>query len=434
MKEWRFKRGMVAAALVYVLAGSTARAEQGAPPGELEALKRMVQEVMSQNEELRRRVRDLEAAMTRRGQAPEEAAKQAEAPKEPAKPIATEPAKEPIKAGKSSWGKIQLGGAIEVEVGSRRDFRGVRSSDLTLNTAEFDFEADVVDWGKAELSLQWDSAADKITVNEAMVTLAKPAVVPVYLKTGRGVMPFGISTGSTVAARLAESVTITGPLTLEVFETKEDHVLLGVKGYGFTVGAYVYDGTTNNVVRGGKRLEHYGATLGYGLKTELLSFDAGVGWIDSVFDTDALTTAFPELVTRPRRAYVPGVATYARLGLWGVSLVGEYDAANRETSFKRTLNRNLRTLRTQPEAWQIELGYTTRIFGDIRPFGAFSYSETSSMFAAFPKTRRLITVGSWLSEDVRVAVEYSNEHDYGKGSLGTGRESDAGILRLTYEW
>ena len=98
MKEWRFKRGMVAAALVYVLAGSTARAEQGAPPGELEALKRMVQEVMSQNEELRRRVRDLEAAMTRRGQAPEEAAKQAEAPKEPAKPIATEPAKEPIKA------------------------------------------------------------------------------------------------------------------------------------------------------------------------------------------------------------------------------------------------------------------------------------------------------------------------------------------------
>ena len=155
MKDWRFKRGVVAAAMVCVLAGSPARAEQGAPPGELEALKRMVQEVMSQNEELRRRVRDLEAAMTRRGQAPEETAKEAEAPKEPAKPVATEPAKEPggqplrSAGGKSPWGKIQLGGAIEVEVGSRRNFRGVRSSDLTLNTAEFDFEADVVDWGKA---------------------------------------------------------------------------------------------------------------------------------------------------------------------------------------------------------------------------------------------------------------------------------------------
>ena len=95
MKEWRFKRGVVAAAMVCVLAGSTARAEQGAPPGDLEALKRMVQEVMSQNEELRRRVRDLEAAMTRRGQTPGETAKEAEAPKEPAKPVATEPAQAP---------------------------------------------------------------------------------------------------------------------------------------------------------------------------------------------------------------------------------------------------------------------------------------------------------------------------------------------------
>ena len=62
------------------------------------------------------------------------------------------------------------------------------------------------------------------------------------------------------------------------------------------------------------------------------------------------------------------------------------------------------------------------------------YSEASSMFAAFAQRRRLVTIGSWLSEDVRVAVEYNNEADYGKGSSGTGRESDAWIMRLTYEW
>ena len=149
-----------------------------------------------------------------------------------------------------------------------------------------------------------------------------------------------------------------------------------------------------------------------------------------IFEADALTAAFPELVTRPRRAYVPGVAAYTRFGLWGFSLVGEYDAAARETSFTRSK----RTLRTQPEAWQIELGYMTRIFGDVRPYSAFNYSETSSMFAAFAQRRRLVTIGSWLAEDGRVAVEYHNEADYGKGSSGTGRESDAWTMRLTYEW
>ena len=99
--------------------------------------------------------------------------------------------------------QIQLGGAIEMEAGSRRSFRSVRSSDLALGTAEFDFEADVIDWGKAELSLQWESVGDKITVGEALITFAKPSKLPVYLKTGRGVVPFGISTGTTVAAKLA---------------------------------------------------------------------------------------------------------------------------------------------------------------------------------------------------------------------------------------
>src|SRR5439155_17916850 len=157
--------------------------------------------------------------------------------KEPAKAAATEPAPETAKAKKGSLDKIQLGGAIEVEAGKRRDFDGVRTSDFTLTTAEFDFEADVVTWGKAELSLQWISCStpcatpdtDKITVNEALITLGKPEKFPLYLKAGRGVVPFGISTGTTVAEKLEETLTITGPLTVEGFETKEYYVVLGAK-------------------------------------------------------------------------------------------------------------------------------------------------------------------------------------------------------------
>src|SRR5436309_6392637 len=280
--------------------------------------------------------------MAKQEQATKEAAKEAakelarEAPKEPAKAAATEPAKaaavdpakaaatEPAKAKKGPLEKIQLGGAIEVDVGKRRDFAGVRTSDFSLATAEFDFEADIVDWAKAELSLEWlscitpcdDPAADKITVNEALITLAKPSKFPLYLKAGRGVVPFGISTGTTVAAKLEETLTITGPLTVDVFEAKEDHILLGAKAYGFRAGVYVYDGTTKQLgaAYGGKRLEHYGATIGYGIQTDTLSFDVGFDFIDSVFDSDGLTGAtgltgakdFTPLQNRGKRGYISG--------------------------------------------------------------------------------------------------------------------------------
>ena len=434
MRDWTRSMvataAMVGASMLCLLPASPARAQQGPAAEDLDALKRKVDEVISQNEELRRRVRELEEAVSKHGPAAADPAAAGQPPKDPATQAATTPPSEPFKTAKGS--QIQLGGAIEMEAGSRRSFRSVRSSDLALGTAEFDFEADVIDWGKAELSLEWDSAGDKITVGEALITLAKPSKLPVYLKTGRGVVPFGISTGTTVAARFEESLTITGPLTIEVFETKEDYAQLGVNAYGFNAGFYIYNGSTDNNVRG-KQLEHYGFTVSYAQKTDLVSFDVGVDWIDSVFDSNGLTGAFPELVTRPRRAYTPGIAGRARFGLWGFSLVGEYNGATRQANFTRDLNENLVPVRTRPEAWQVELGYTGRIF-DVRPYGAFSYSETSGLRAGFPKKRILGAVGTWLSDNMRVVLEYANEVDYSKVAEGTGRDSDAMTLRLTYEW
>ena len=437
------RRGMLAASIIWVLAGSAAWAQPVVSPAELEALRNMVQEVIKQNEELRKRVQELEATTPKRGQAMDAPAK----PASGTASTAAEPAKDVVKSTdvvKSARDKIQLGGAIEIEARSAKEFNGGRRSDLLLSTAEFDFEADVVDWAKAELSLQWVAPTtafpatpdDKITVNEAMITFAKPSVLPVYLKVGRGVVPFGISTGTTVAARLDESLTITGPLTLEIFEAKEDHLLLGYKAYGFNVGAYVFNGDTNNAVRsrGGTRdkfLEHYGFAVGYGHKGETLTFDVGVGWIDSVFDTDGLSAAFPELVLAPNKGYTPGVAAFVRAGLFGFSFIGEYDTAVRQNKFTR--GTPAQQFKTQPEAWQIELGYTTTLFG-IRPFGAFNYSKSYQMYGAFPKRRTLYTVGSWLSENIRVAFEYNNEQDYNKAHRGTNSEQDTYTLRLTYEW
>ena len=107
MTRWRLTKSMVAASVVCALTGSTAWAQQATPAEELEALKRMMKEVVSQNEELQRRIRELEAAMAKQEQATKDAAREAakeaakeltqEAPKEPAKAEVTAPAPAPAK-------------------------------------------------------------------------------------------------------------------------------------------------------------------------------------------------------------------------------------------------------------------------------------------------------------------------------------------------
>jgi hypothetical protein len=464
VKNWKIKTRMVAASMLSVLAGSTAWAQQpAAPPGELETLKRMMQEVISQNDELQRRIRELEAAMKKQEQATKEAAKEAakelaqEAPKEGAKAAVAVPAPAPVKAAKGPLDKLQLGGALEVEARSRRGSRvdpstttretGPRS-DFALTTAEFDFEADVVGWAKAELAVEWsgDPQDDRFSLNEALITIGKPEKFPVYLKGGRGVVPFGISTGTTVAAKLEESLTLKGPLTVEAFEAKEDYVLLGARAYGFRAGAYVFNGETNklgDITRTGgtersKRLEHYGFTVGYELNTETVSFNAGIDMIDSVFDADGLfnTSAFPDTqINRRGREYTPGIAGHARFGFWGFSLVTEYNAAYRRHIDVVPTSGPLagRTFRVLPQAWQVELGYTTEILG-TKTYGAFNYSETSGLLGSLPKQRYIGTVGSWLADNIRLGLEYANEQDYPKTQRGTNRDADLWTLRLTYEW
>src|SRR6266581_1247727 len=169
MKNWGTKRNMVVASMFCVLAGSTAWAQQGVPPGELETLKGMVQEVISENQELRKRVRELEEIMLKQEQTTKETAK--ETAKEAAQEAARELAKEPAKEAK---GKIELGGAIEIDAKKSKNFAGESQSSLELSTAEFDFEAKLRSWAKAKLAVSFDSGADKLTVDEALVTFGDP--------------------------------------------------------------------------------------------------------------------------------------------------------------------------------------------------------------------------------------------------------------------
>ena len=435
------KRSLVAVSTFCVLAAAAPAWAQESPTAQIEALRRMVEEALKQNEELRKRVIELEEAVSKQAQpttkeptkeaapaTPKEAAP-AVAAQQPPKAPGVAPAEPVISAGKGPWNKLQIGGALEVEASSIRGFDGKRQSEFKLTTAEFDFEADIVNWAKAELSFQWDSGSDTVKLNEGFITLGK-AGFPLYAKGGRGIAPFGVSTGTTVAAKLEDSLTITGPLTTEIFELNTDYGLVGLRKWGFHLGGYIFNGTTNDVPGSGtKQLNHYGFAAGYEYKGDPFSAILGVEWVNSVMDTTGLVQAFPEFQQRGRN-YVPGLSMHAKLGLWGFSLILEYDTAIRN----KRLDRNDQFYNVQPEAWQVEFGYTTDIFWDFKTYVAVNYSKTASMLGAFPQQRLLGVLGVWLSENIRLAAEYGAEKDYSKVQLGTNAHGESWIVRLTYEW
>jgi hypothetical protein len=132
---------------------------------------------------------------------------------------------------------VDFGGVIEVVPGWEEDFLGDDQQFISLNTVELQFEVQVTDWARGSLVLEYDAAedlvfttteddefsVDKINVDTGFVTLGDTERFPPYASIGRMVVPFGISTGDPVA----DVLSIVDPLTVEVFETRTDAILIG---------------------------------------------------------------------------------------------------------------------------------------------------------------------------------------------------------------
>jgi hypothetical protein len=132
---------------------------------------------------------------------------------------------------------VDFGGVIEVLPSWEEDFTGEDAQSIRINTLEFQFEIAVNDWARGSVVIEYDDgssvlfttveddqfAIDKINVDTAFVTIGNTERFWPYARFGRIIVPFGISTGDPVA----DVLTIVDPLTVQIFETKEDALLLG---------------------------------------------------------------------------------------------------------------------------------------------------------------------------------------------------------------
>jgi hypothetical protein len=341
---------------------------------------------------------------------------------------------------------VTLGGTFEVLSGWEEDFDRRSEQVHRLDTAELDLEIDVDEFVLGKIVFEYadgrdvllpttegdETAVDRFNVDTATLTIGDTKRMWPFASVGRTIVPFGISTGDPVA----DVLTVEDPLTIEVFETKEDAVFFGIEfptpplapemwvpapppvrpvaiyplmrklgrvlGYkplparppvpSFTpivsappplmAGFYLFNGDTFE-----GHSHHYGATLSYRVRGTCgvsalcpWAFSLHADWTRTVFDSRFLGFEYRRYLRQI--GFVQGLAASARASVGRVAAVGEWNAAIETAKFVDDLGARIQK---RPRAWQVSLGYQFGWNPGIESIGsqgtylAFGYSESEDL-------------------------------------------------------
>ncbi len=458
-------------------------------------LKRAVEELRATNRELRKRIEALEAEKPNAEHAPPTAPAAAAPAAEPKGAVAEKPAdknkteveqrtqeleqrikelevtktaqesatRSIIQNALSKTGSkinqfVTLGGAIETIVARAKDFTtGQRNESISLGTAEMDFEARPSEWALGNLIV---GGVDQLNVSRATLTIGDLQRFPIYVKAGRDVLPFGISTG----VHRIDLVSLNDPLTIDAFETRRNAIGIGFAlptppaapppkpqivppsrplvvsplisslsesmGYAplpvrrtpptpvtlppepppFYGDLYFYDA---NSVRGVTRKlgssisgrlgyrtsRHCGRTYSELVHSNICPWtaDLSVDYISSVFDSDFLQSEYRQFI--PQIGRTPGLAPSLKVGFGPYSFIYEMNGATKPARFIDGAGRSI-TIR--PSAWQVSLA---RQF-DWNPWLESIGSQGTYVALSYSKTHDLQGV---LNDDPQIRIAFAPE-------------------------
>jgi len=420
---------------------------------------------------------------------------------------------------------LELSGSIEVLGARVRDFSGPVKESLSINTIELDFGIKLNDWISGNLKLAYDSGTgiqfpttegfatgvDRLTVDRAVMTIGDVQRFPLFLRVGRDVLPFGSSTG----VHRADVLSITNPLTVDVFETRKTSVGIGFAwptpepgpsprpvvvptvqplvigpfvsraaqwmgyrplpqrpgrpvpvtpaphGPPFYGSVYIYEGTPD-LATNRRATQNYNVSLGYrteghcgrpyeALRDSLVcpwAFDFHVDYNPSVFDSTFLENGYRSFLGQI--GMVPGVSATTKLNLGPFALVGEVNTAIRRASFVDGLGQ---TMRIAPMTWQVSLGYQfdwnpwVEAVGGQGTFVAVGYSRSHDLAGAsvlvngqpkrtgaVPESRFFISAGEWVTDGVKLQLEYALNFDYSRARGGTGKTGHGIYSVITFNF
>jgi hypothetical protein len=232
----------------------------------------------------------------------------------------------------------------------------------------------------------------------------------------------------------------------------------------FNVGIYSYDGSTyEGTDTGGYRPEdHFGATAGFrtggncGRPYDQLggsvfcpwSIDVDVDYNSSIFDSRFLEFEYQDFLGQI--GFVPGMAASVKATMGPVSFIAEWNGAINQATFADGIGNRV-TIR--PSAWQTTIGYQfdwnpwVEEIGAQGNYIAIGYSESRDLAGVkrmfndeitrvgfVPRRRFIVSVGEWIMDNVKLAVEYSHNVDYPQSEGGTDNSADGIFSAFTIVW
>ncbi|MFP4061969.1 MAG: LbtU family siderophore porin [Halochromatium sp.] len=323
-------------------------------------------------------------------------------------------------AGGGGWFEnVDIGGVIEIEGVYVDPAEGSSESDLELAKLEFEIAAQVTDWLKAEAVIEND---DGIAVDVGMITLANPAVSPLFFSAGQFYVPFGAY----------ETNLISGTLTEEIGETREHAAQVGFDHGGFSGSVYTFNG--DNKVNGKNRIESWGANLAFAQEHEGMAWGAGAGYINDLGDSDNLQGSLAD-----NRA---GSDPTERTGGWTANLSAGYQDFNLIAEYLSAAERfdpdslsyKDKDEGALPAAWNIELGYSFDTFGK-ESVAAIAYQGTrEAVNLELPEERWSVGWSIGIFDNTALSFEYAHDTDYSTRNGGTGDNSNAFITQLAIDF
>lgn len=305
------------------------------------------------------------------------------------------------------FNNIEISGVAEVEAGYNDPDQGQSNSDIVLATAELGIAAEVNDWVSAETVLLFEEDDTDLEVDVALVTIANPEQ-PWFVSSGLFYEPFGTF----------ETNLISDPLTLEIAETRESSVLVGVEKNGFSGGMYAFNGDLSE--DGDDDIDNFGVFAGYAQETENGSFAANLGYINDIGDSDTLQDVIQENIDAATVEYsdqvagisIDGKFTYGSLNVFAEYIMATDDFEAAELPFK--------TGGAEPEAFNVEVGYSFNVRG-IPMTVALAYQGTDEAAALeLPEERIIGGLSAEIFDRTSLSFEWAHDDDYSDSDGGTG--------------
>ena len=289
--------------------------------------------------------------------------------------------------GRNWFRKVEVGGLVEIEASHVSSDSGPDSSDLIVSTMELGVITQVNDWVGAEVLLLYEEETDNngdLNVDTAVITLADPDGVW-FLKAGQNTLPFGVY----------PTYMISDPITLELGETNDTALEVGLEHAGVNASVFVFQGDHND------RADNFGLQLGLSSDGGPLGFRCNLAYLDNLAESDTLVDA--GWITTSDK--MPAWIVSAELFSGPFSLLGEYLKATE--SFADAGGE-------QPAVFNLEGAYRLQIADHIATL-ALGYQHSRDAANdnwGLPEKRLLGTLKVNLTEGLDSGIELKRDRDY----------------------